>query len=219
MTGAINREVNLSSDDATTPIAATTPMSIQWALHNPIRSWTLYNLIESELRLLILTLSANELRSARVSRINENTWQPINPEVHPKLFVNRLDDHYFSAAGYADHDSRESTASDKEFFVSKPNKSHQPRLHTRYEVAVSCVLVGTSNKEFITATVDLSEGGLYFKDVIPNWVVGYFLVVVKDKFQLMCSIVEDQKEKKRVQIVSQESDFQFIQYKNWLDTL
>ena len=37
--------------------------------------------------------------------------------------------------------------------------------------------------------------------------------------RLMCSLVEDQKEKKRVQIVSEEQDPQFLIYKEWLLTL
>jgi hypothetical protein len=43
--------------------------------------------------------------------------------------------------------------------------------------------------------------------------------VVNDQFQLLCSIVEDQKEKNRVQIVADDNDPQYEMYKEWLRTL
>lgn len=202
-------EVNLSSVDA----------NFLWALHNPVKSWTLYNLTEVEVRFLILTFSVGELRAARVCKKNEGNWHEIIKENYPDFFSKTQTEHYFKQDDYPEIVSTDTVDSEKQYFVIKPNKILHPRLHTRYEVAVSCVLVGSNNKEFVTKTIDLSEGGLYFQDTIPNWVAGYFLVVISDKYQLMCSLVEDQKEKKRVQIVSEESDFNFIQFKNWLSTL
>lgn len=190
-----------------------------WALHNPIKSWTLYNLTVAEVRFLILTLSVSELRSARVCKKNENSWQEISKETYPDLFLKTQTEHYFKQDAYPEIISTDMVDSDKQYFVIKPSRILHPRLHTRHEVSATCVLVGSNDKEFKTKTIDLSEGGLYFQDIIPNWVAGYFLVVVNDKFQLMCSLVEDQKEKKRVQIVSEESDFNFVQFKNWLSTL
>ena len=70
--------------------------------------------------------------------------------------------------------------------------------------------------------MDLSEGGLYFKDTLPDWVAGYFLVGVQSPttiYQLMCSVVEDQKERRRVQIVSEEQDAHYLAYKEWLLTM
>lgn len=191
-----------------------------WALHNPIKSWTLYNLSEAEVGMLVLTLSVNDLRSLKICKKNENTWQAFNKLNHPEFFLKELTDHYLKKEAYADIETTEnSTAVDTEFFVIKPNKTLHPRLHTRYEIPASCVLVGNNNKKFATTTIDLSEGGFYFRDIIPDWVAGYFLVIVDEKYQLMCSLVEDQKERKRVQIVSEESDLNFMQYKNWLSTL
>ena len=190
-----------------------------WALHNPIKSWMLYNLTEAEIRLLVLTFSVNDLRAIRICKKNENKWQALSQLKGPDFFLKAPTDYYFKRETYPELEIAENTEADKEFFVIKPNKTQHPRLHTRHEIAAACVLVGSQNKEFATTTLDLSEGGFYFRDIIPSWVAGYFLVVVNEKFQLMCSLVEDQKERKRVQIVSEESDLNFIQYKNWLATL
>lgn len=191
-----------------------------WAVHNPIKSWMLYNLTESELRLLILSLSVNELRSLRICKKNDKEWVVIQKDKHPDLFDKKRTDSYFIADGYASIDEvQENTGSDKEFFVIEPKKIQHPRLHQRFEVHVKCVIVGGDGKEFSTESIDISEGGFYFNETIPSWVAGYFLVVVDDRFQLMCSMVEDQKEKRRVQIVSEETDYNFVQYKNWLSTL
>ncbi|MEK6628097.1 MAG: PilZ domain-containing protein [Bdellovibrionota bacterium] len=190
-----------------------------WALHNPIKSWALYNLTALEIRFLFLTLSASELRTVRVCKKNESSWQEVNKDSHPDFFTKTFVEHYLKTEAYPEIVGSDIVDSDKQYFVIKPNRVLHPRLHTRYDVSVTCVLVGSNNKEFKTSTIDLSEGGLYFQDAIPSWVAGYFLVVVNDKFQLMCSLVEDQKEKKRVQIVSEESDFNFVQFRNWLSTL
>lgn len=192
--------------------------STLWALHNPLKSWTLYNLNDSEVHLLLKSLSDSDLRLVKICRKNEDKWQPLDKEVHADL-LKKLDlDPHNSSTDYPVIEARNDSMSDTGYFIIKPNKVLQPRLHQRREVAVPCVLLGSNNKEFATTSIDLSEGGLYFKDVVPSWIAGYFLVIVKSKYQLMCSLVEDQKEKKRVQIVSEESDFHFIQYKNWLST-
>lgn len=189
-----------------------------WALHNPLKSWTLYNLSETELRLIIKSLSESELRLVKICNKNDAVWKSPDKNEHSDLFNIQALEPYYSSDGYPLIEIRNESVIDTEYFIIKPNKVLQPRLHQRYEIAVPCVLLGNNQKEFATETIDLSEGGLHFKDVIPSWVAGYFLVIVESKFQLMCSLVEDQKEKKRVQIVSEESDVHFMEYKNWLNT-
>lgn len=193
--------------------------STLWALHNPLKPWTLYNLSEAELRLLILSLSESELRLVKICKKNDGLWQTLDKTTHQNFFAKNLGDLYFTNTDYPVVEAKEESFIDRQYFVIKPSKVLHPRLHTRYELPVSCVLVGSNNKEFVTETIDLSEGGFHFKDVIPSSYAGYFLVIVESKYQLMCSLVEDQKEKKRVQIVSEESDYHFLQYKNWLETL
>jgi hypothetical protein len=190
-----------------------------WSLHNSFKSWTLYNLTTAEVSLLVQTLSETELKLLKVSQKNETNWKSLNSKDYPQFFEKKNVEKYKRSENYPALETRNDTVSETNYFVIKPNKVVQPRLHKRHEVVVSCVLVGANNQEFTAETIDLSEGGLFFKETIPNWIAGYFLVTVKSEFQLMCSLVEDQKEKKRVQIVSEESDFNFIQYKNWLNKI
>lgn len=190
-----------------------------WALHNSLKSWTLYNLSEAQISILVMTMTPAELKLVRICSKNGKAWESLDRTKYPQFFKTEETKIFLNANYYPLLDIRADSVTDTGYFVIQPNKVVQPRLHKRHEVAVNCVLVGANNEEFSTETIDLSEGGLYFKDTIPNWIAGYFLVTVKNQFQLMCSLVEDQKEKKRVQIVSEESDFNFIQYKNWLSQL
>lgn len=190
-----------------------------WALHNALKSWTLYNLSEAQISMLILTLSPSELKLIKICPKNEKSWESLDRTKHAQFFKAEEANNFLNANYYPPVDIRSDSVSETGYFVIKPSKVVHPRLHKRYEMSVKCVLVGANDQEFNTETIDLSEGGLFFKDTIPSWVAGYFLVIVKSQFQLMCSLVEDQKEKKRVQIVSEESDFNFIQYKNWLSQL
>lgn len=169
--------------------------------------------------LVILSLSESEQRSARICRESDKSWRTINHEENPKFIDKALTQSYFDSSGYPELSFETTNASDKDYFVIQPKKVLQPRLHHRYEITTKCTIVGTNSKEFKSETVDISEGGIFLKDIIPTWVAGYFVVMIADKFQLMCSLVEDQKEKRRVQIVSEESDFNFIQYKNWINKL
>ena len=207
--GNLRGEVDLNSSEP----------SLIWALHNPLKGWTLFNLSEKELILLLKTLSETELRLAKVCDKIENQWKALDRTLHAAVFPEKTPTGLHSeSTGYPEMLSGSDTSvTDTGYFIIKPSRVQHPRLHVRHDINVPCVLIG-NNKQFHTETVDLSEGGLHFKNSIPPWIAGYFLVVIKSNYQLMCSLVEDQKEKKRVQIVSEESDFHFIQYKNWLDT-
>ncbi len=191
----------------------------KWALHNPLKSWTLYNLNEVELSAILLSVSAMELRIIKISKKNESSWVSLDQNTYPAFFKKGSKDQYSSNSGYPEVATKTEDVTETGYFVIKPDKIRQTRLHKRHEISVSCTLVGSNNQEFKTSTVDISEGGLHFKEFIPAWVAGYFLVDVNEKFKLMCSLVEDQKEKRRVQIVSEDSDFNYTEYKNWLGTL
>ena len=194
--------------------------SLIWALHNPLRGWSLYNLNEKDLTLLLRTLTETELRLAKVCNKNESLWKTLDQTTHAEFYpVSNRTGINHDSAGYPEMMLSDNTSvTDTGYFIIKPNRIQHPRLHERHDINVPCVLIGSNNKQFHTESVDLSEGGVHFKDSIPPWIAGYFLVVIKSNYQLMCSLVEDQKEKTRVQIVSEESDFHYIQYKNWLTT-
>jgi len=196
---------------------------ITWALHNTLKGWTLYDLTSSEVQLLVHVMSTNEIRLCQVCQKGASAWQPLSETTHPDLFSKKLNN---NSNGYPELEpvgasKTNSGANDTDYFVVSPTKKVLPRLHTRHDVIVACSIRSAKNV-FATETVDLSEGGLHFKDLLPDWIAGYFLVAVTTPdgiFQLMCSLVEDQKEKKRVQVVSEESDPQYLLFKNWLLTL
>lgn len=193
--------------------------SLGWAAHNTLKGWTLYNLSEQDLRLILLSLSDAELRLTKICQKNDTHWVSVDRTTHARFFAGKDGYNKFvDQVGFPEFVTDLDAVIDTGYFIIKPNRIQHPRLHVRHDVKVTCVLIGSNNKQFHTESVDLSEGGLHFKDAIPSWISGYFLVVIKSNYQLMCSLVEDQKEKKRVQIVSEESDFNYIQYKNWLTT-
>lgn len=190
-----------------------------WAVSNALKNWTLYNLSEQDVRLLLLTFSDNELKLAKICLQNDSNWYSV---FHPDFagFLKKENrEAYASGVGYPAVSESIDTAPDTGFFGMKSGgKVVHPRLYNRIEKEIPCVIL-LNDKEFRSTTIDLSEGGFYFKEVVPEWVAGYFLVNVDSKFQLMCSLVEDQKEKARVQIVSEEADPQYIAYKDWLTSL
>ncbi len=188
-----------------------------WAIHNSLKGWTLHGLTEREMQVLVKTMSINEIRLTQVCQSGDESWQTLSETQFPNLF--KFSKSVIESFPTIDTKLRES--SDTEYFIVRPKKNIQPRLHTRYEVEVTCLIFSTT-RQFTTTTIDLSEGGLYFKDTVPDWVAGYFIVGVQSKninYQLMCSMVEDQKERKRVQIVSEEMDPQYAAFKEWLLTL
>lgn len=191
-----------------------------WALHNSIKGWTLYGLSEREVHLLIHSMTANELKTLSICEVSEKKWNIFESEKFSKihLMAGKMRNDFPEPSLGSDQDYQESQA---EYFIVKPKKVKVPRLHDRIDIEIQASIVGHS-QQFNSVTVNLSEGGIYFKDLIPDWVSGYFIVVVlhqNQNFQIMCSLVEDQKIKNRVQIVSEESDPHFINYKRFLETL
>jgi hypothetical protein len=195
-----------------------------WAVHNSLKGWTLYSLTEREVQLLINAMSSNEAKLVRVCQKNDKEWQPLSRESFPQLYApaGKFEEGYPALSAAAPSED-----TDTGYFVVKTSKTQHPRLHERIEKKFLASILG-QNQNFDTTTVDLSEGGIHFSDIIPNWVSGYFIVKITEPqpnndqdntYSVMCSLVEDQKEKKRVQIMSEESDPQFMHYKQWLERL
>ena len=190
-----------------------------WAVSNALKYWTLYDLTEQDVRLLLLTFSDNELKLAKICRQGDSNWNSVNHPDFKELIKKENREPYSVGNGYPVVAETNDSVPDTGFFGLKSGgKVVHPRLYNRIEKEIPCV-ISLNDKEFQSNTIDLSEGGFYFKDVVPEWVAGYFLVNVDSKFQLMCSLVEDQKQKARVQIVSEENDPQYIAYKDWLTSL
>ena len=189
-----------------------------WAVHNSIKGWTLYGLSLREVQLLTQTMSPNEIKLTKVSSLKQSDWNFITKDMYPDFFSETGKEN----SGFSDHKNGEvGSEVDTDFFIIKPKKIHQTRLHDRINIQIKVIIEGQS-KSFESVTVDISEGGIFFKDTIPEWVSGYFIVRVFDgarSYQVICSMVEDQKVKQRVQIVSEESDAHYVKYKDWLATL
>lgn len=196
-------------------------LSVNWALHNTLKGWTLYDLTSAEVQLLVHVMSVNEIRLAKVCQKNGTAWVNLSEASHPDFFQKRSAVSDPKAYPEIETEEKGTDSGADTYFVVSPKRKVLPRLHTRHDIAVKCS-IHSSKDSFITETVDISEGGLHFKDMLPDWIAGYFIVSVATSggiFQLMCSLVEDQKEKKRVQVVSEESDPQYLLYKEWLSTL
>jgi hypothetical protein len=194
-------------------------LSQTWALYNALKFWTLYNLSEQEVRLLLLTFSDNELKLTKICKSGDSKWESALSSENVDFIKPENKAPYLNSEGFPSLEMRSDSVTDTGFFQVKSGKVQHPRLHNRYEKSVECTISNAHNKVFNTQTIDISEGGLYFKHIIPDWIAGYFIVVVNDQFQLLCSIVEDQKEKNRVQIVAEDNDPQYELYKEWLRTL
>ena len=189
-----------------------------WAVHNSIKGWTLYGLNIREVQLLLNTMSPNEIKLTKVSSLAQRDWIFITRDLYPDFFAATGKENQ----GYSDYNAGQTVSdADTDFFIIKPQKVHHARLHDRINTEVKVILEG-QRKSFESVTVDISEGGIFFKEAIPEWVSGYFIVRVFDgtqAYQVICSLVEDQKVKQRVQIVSEESDSHYVKYKDWLARL
>lgn len=191
---------------------------MKWALHNILKGWTLTDLTDREVQLLVSSLSANEIRLTKIAEPQSAKWESLSEPRYSQFLekINSSTANYPSLEQLKDNKSGDS---DGGYFIIQSQKKVLPRLHVRHDLHVPCTINGTANK-FQTTTFDVSEGGIQFEDIIPEWVAGYFVVVLhtpSGEFQLMCSLVEDQKEKKRVQIVAEDSDPQFTLFKEWLE--
>ena len=190
---------------------------MKWAIQNPLKSWTLFELELNEVQLIINTLSPNEIKLLKIANNQDLQWQRFDPKSHSILISNYGKDNVtFLKTTNSDQDPEDLDEAD--FFMVHTKKSILPRLYDRIEMQFEVKILG-SNQSIITTTLDLSEGGIQVKDKLPNWLSGYFVVEIKDhdqSYSLMCNIVEDQIEKRRIQIMSEESDPHFVKYKNWL---
>jgi len=189
-----------------------------WAMHNSLKGWTLYNLSDREVQLVIKTLTKNEIKLIQVCHQSTLNWEALDERQHKGLFV----DVGMNIGVFPEpKEALIADDTDTDYFVIRPKKVFLPRLHDRIEKKFPSSIIGQS-QNFDTETADLSVGGIQFKDLLPGWVSGYFLVKIQDGhdvFMLMCSLVEDQSENKRVQIVSEESDVNYVKYKNWLERI
>ncbi len=193
-----------------------------WAIHNSIKNWTFYNLSEHEVHLIVQTLTSNERRMtflARQSDIHTSSeWIKLEENIFPKFYQAVAQD----SASFEIYQNKSLEKSDEaDCFVIRPSRKHQLRIHDRKEIPIQVIIEG-QGQQFKSETIDVSEGGLYLKEIIPDWLSGYFIVKMTMNsltYQLVCSLVEDQKIRQRIQIVSEENDRHYLDYKKWLNSI
>lgn len=93
------------------------------------------------------------------------------------------------------------------------------RKYIRF-VATIPVEIVVGSQSFPTHTVDLSEGGFCFTDKLPDWVAGYFTVLLKtsdETFEFNCFLAEDQKKDKfRAEVAPTTSEKVIEEFRLWL---
>ncbi|OFZ12064.1 MAG: hypothetical protein A2Z20_07500 [Bdellovibrionales bacterium RBG_16_40_8] len=96
-----------------------------------------------------------------------------------------MDNHFFPPS----EDSRSFTISEGEF-ISRGKKRFNKRLRV--------YIVSEQGEKFKTYSRDVSVGGIYLEDSVPEWVSGYFKARIakpgnKQMIELTCCLIENQK--------------------------
>jgi len=191
-----------------------------WALHNPLKSWTLAGLSLRECQLLVASMTDAEMKVSWAHCEGWADWKPLSgPECH-ELFTFKDGKHGELPAlpQIVQEDDHEITQV-RVATVGSPKREQIVRKFTRYEGKVPVEIVVGSNA-FSTNTCDMSEGGFLFEDKLPDWVAGYFTVVLNtpDKmFEFTCFLAEDQKKDKfRAEVAPTTSETIINEFKTWL---
>lgn len=193
-----------------------------WALYNPLKSWTLAGLTLRECQLLVASMSDAEMKVSWAYKAQWGDWKPLgNPECH-ELFLFKDHNHETlpPIPDIKQEDDHEITQ--VRMLTAVPVKPREPipRKYPRYIARIPVdIMVGS--QRFETFTTDLSEGGFLFEHPLPDWVAGYFTVVLKDrkkKFEFTCCLAEDQKKEKfRTEISQLTTEKQLRAFRSWLD--
>lgn len=194
--------------------------SRRWALHNPLKSWTLSGLSLRECQLLVASMTDSEMKVSWAHQRKWENWKPLGSEECHVLFLFQ-DGDLVDLPGLphltqeADHEITVVRT------VSTPAPLPEPilRKYIRFMATIPVdIMVGS--QYFSTQTLDLSEGGFCFTDKLPDWVAGYFTVVLKtpDKsFEFNCFLAEDQKQDKfRAEVAPTSSEKVMEEFRLWL---
>lgn len=189
--------------------------SLDWSLHNPLKGWTLHRLSLEEAQKLVHTMSLPERKVSWAWITGWSDWRSLGAEGTELLFKEQFEDNELAPTLPANRLEDEIT----EVHV-EPKKENTIREHLRIKADLSAEVI-LGSQSFKTRTTDYSEGGIRFKDALPDWVAGYFTVIVQTtarSFEVTCILVEDQKiQKTRVEIVeTEDEESQLPAYKAWV---
>ena len=193
-----------------------------WAVHNPLKSWTLKGLSNAELRLVASTLTDTELQLCMVFKEGWKEWKRLCKvegfeTAQPAICLDELPPIPSEAF------QSEEVITQVKIVGKEPERLLQDRRHGRHEVRVPVEII-QNNQTFRTETLDISLSGVRFKDPIPDWVAGYFTVLFRKSdmsFEITCALVEDQKEKKNCAEVFDTNDEEsgLKTYLDWVKSL
>jgi len=191
-----------------------------WAIHNPLKSWTLAGLSLRECQLLVASMTDADVKVSWAYRESWTDWKPLSdPECHD-LFGFKDSAHGVLPAlpqiiQEEDHEITEVRV----MVVGSQKRELVERKFIRYAAKVPVEIVVGANS-FSTQTCDLSEGGFYFEDKLPDWVAGYFTVVLntpEKMFEFTCFLAEDQKKDKfRAEVAPTTAEQVINEFREWL---
>jgi hypothetical protein len=184
----------------------------RWAIHCDYHSWTVQDLSKDQAIAVLDTLKDTQKSSVMVWRTGWAGWRNLRDPECSDLMQPREVKVQAPPVPTDENFDPEITAVRS---VAAQNP-FMTRKGVRFDVEYPVVVV-SSNQEFKTQSLDLSEGGLRVKDTLPDWVAGYCSVILHvengRKIELMCSLAEDQKHSKtRFEIVPSEKQSEFLDW-------
>lgn len=193
-----------------------------WAIHNPLKSWTLAGLSLRECQLLVASMTDAEMKVSWAHHKGWNNWKPLgSDECHDLFIFKDSDQHALPALPEMHQDDDHEITEVRPSSAPAKTREQITRRHRRY-VAHLPVQVILGAQHFSTHTLDLSAGGFCFEDKLPDWVAGYFTVEIKvaeRQFELTCFLAEDQKKDKfRAEISPTTAEKVLQGYCEWLES-
>lgn len=191
----------------------------EWSLYNPLKGWTRHGLTEGEVRLIMQTLSLAERRVTWVWKVGWDEWRQLE---HPEcVSLGKKIPNPNTGAPPEPPPLRDDEVTAVQLAAAKERA--WGREHDRAMVGIE-VQVIVNGQTFRTTTDNVSEGGLKFVDRLPDWVAGYFTVILSvedDPMELTCMLVEDQRsDKKRVAVVETDDEESHLpRYRAWVKAL
>lgn len=197
--------------------------SRRWSIHNPLKGWTLHGMKDGEARLVVQTLSLAEKQICSVWR---NGWDKWENFMSPSAEFLREPAAPLRAPNAPPppslSDSDEQTTTRVHLSHARPLRD-KGRNYLRLEVTVPAQVV-TASQSFSTETENVSEGGIKFIRPLPEWVAGYFTVILglnEGPLEVTCMLIEDQGDAKtRVAVVeTSDEESHLPRFKEWVRRL
>lgn len=173
-----------------------------------------------ECQLLVASMTDAEVKVSWAHHENWTEWKPLSePECH-ELFGYKDSAHgELPAVPQITQEDDHEITQVRMVTVGVQKRELIARKFTRYEAKIPVEIVVGSNT-FSTSTCDMSEGGFCFEDKLPDWVAGYFTVVLntpEKMFEFTCFLAEDQKKDKfRAEVAPTTSEQVINEFRTWL---